>query len=343
MIRLSPSRISLTEADINHHLQRILVNRALLTAGSQQADIDSRHGDSFPQPHALPSLKTGSIPSPSSSPATSTCTLGPPADYDVEYDEEISFHTRYDSSGFYPPVNLEKNRPSGQRNRLFVDGATSPSQLIDFEPEPDPYGYGMDIAGDGRISARRGVEKIPWVSTRAQISGSSLSGREGVTFPTQNTHELEALKSTHPGAAFSNVERPTASRSSSRSTGTRQVNRFRDPNPSLSADFRSSASGNQLDGSVAGLPPQNVPVFRHATVRKSSRLRIAQNAISEQSLDEDVVDEAEPSRTQERNRSSHHRRESTSYYGQSGSHPYKTSSSESGEVTHAKNTTYHNF
>lgn len=341
MVRLPPSRISLTEADINHHLQRVLVNRALLTAGSQQADIDSRHGDPFPQTHGPPSLNTGSIPSPSSSLSTSTCTLGPPADNGVEYDEEESPYTGYNPSSFYPPVIYERNHPPGQRGKLFLDGATSPSHLIDFEPDPDPYGYGMDITSEGRISARRRVEKIPWLSTSTQTSRSSPSGREGASLPTQNFH-LEVLDPTHPRTAFSNVEVPGASRPFNRPTAARQVDRFRYPNPSISADLRSSTSGTQLDGSGAVFPPHNVPLFRHATVRKSSRLRIAQNAISEQSLDEDMVGEAGPSMTWEINSSSRHRRESASSYGQSGSHPYKTSSTESGEVSHAKNVNYHN-
>lgn len=342
MIRLPPSRILLTETDINHHLQRILVSRAIITTDFGHSDIDNRHGDLFTQPDGLPSLKAGSIPSPLSPLSTSTCTIRPQGNDDVEYDEEEYFYTSYGSSSPDPQLNHEKDYSSGQRSTVFLDGVTGPSQLVDFGPSPDPYQYGMDIAGDGRISARRRVERISWPSARNRGSGSSLPGREGFNLPSQNMH----LDTTHPGAAFSNDEIQTSSSSSNRSTRTRRLSSFRDPNPSL-AEFRSSASGTQLDGHVAGSSSQHLPLYRHSTVRKSSRLRIAHNATTEQSSDEDTVedtvDEAGPGRIRERDSLSHQPQESISYHYRSGSYPCQTSDAESSEVTHAKIPTHHNF
>lgn len=264
--------------------------------------------------------------------STSFCTLDPPANDDVGYDGSSSL-ARRNFSGHYRRMEPEEYCAPGQQCRQFFGRATISSQLLGFDPDPDPYEYGTDIDGDGRISARRRVEKIPWPSARTQISGASLSGKVARDVSSTN---LEALDSILPGSAFSDIEMSVVSRFSNPSTRPRQPDRSLNPNLCPLPDLRSSTSGNQLDESVAGFPSQHVPLYRHAAVRKSSLLRFAQNAVSEQSPDESIVHEVRTDGAQERNCLPHHRREPTSYYYQSGSYSRKSSDVDSGEVFHAK-------
>ncbi|KAK2768166.1 hypothetical protein FQN54_000018 [Arachnomyces sp. PD_36] len=229
MIRLPSSRIQLTEADVNYHLQRVLANRSILTEIFLQSGAFGGRDDSY---IALP-------PSPSSSLlAYAFDSLDP--DFDDKGDSSFMTDGTQDLCRL---ADLELYDLGGQSETL--GRVTSPPELLDFEPLSNADGYVTDIANDGRIAGRRSIEE-PWPSTSTRASGSN---------------------SVHPSGTFSSLRAATSSHSSNPPTGARHWSRSRNPHTRHLTDPKLFTLGSQLDGSTPGF--SSTSVHRHAARKSS--------------------------------------------------------------------------